>query len=103
MSSSPVIFGTTARLTCNIAHSANECKPDNLQWYGGQNYTMLCRGSICRKPDKYSIKEESTCRFLLNIYNFSASDINCDYSCYYDTSYQRKMLALDDEHFACKY
>lgn len=95
----PVVFGNVTYLQCNISDTAFNCTNKDRQWIGGPKYEGLCYEDECPTSKKYQVMEQAKCVYTLMIYNFSESDVNCEYTCLYGASKMRRNLTLDEKRF----
>lgn len=95
----PAEIGKIAYLQCNISDTASNCTSKSRQWIGGLKYDGLCHENECLTVKKYNVMKQPRCWYTLMIYNFSESDINYDYSCFYGASKMRRNLTLDENKF----
>lgn len=94
LTSNPVKFGHTAKLSCYINNNDNSCKQKLRQWLGGREYSAICQNMKCSDDNKYHVTVTTPCSYTLMISNFSMNDVNCDYSCFYGSTSYRKRLPL---------
>ncbi|VDI68834.1 Hypothetical predicted protein [Mytilus galloprovincialis] len=95
----PAFFGNITYLQCNIFDTADNCTQSTRQWIGGPRYRSLCHENKCDSSNKYEIMNQASCLYTLMIRNFTEQDVNCEYTCSYGVSRNRKNLTLDEERF----
>ncbi|XP_063427166.1 uncharacterized protein LOC134710704 [Mytilus trossulus] len=95
----PTFFGNVAYLQCNISDTASNCANKDRRWIGGPQYDGLCYENECPISKKYKVMNHPRCSYILMIYNFSESDVNCEYTCFYGASKNRRNLTLDEKNF----
>ncbi|CAC5409893.1 unnamed protein product [Mytilus coruscus] len=96
----PIVFGKTARLYCKIEIQTNSTPT----WTGGANFSLISfHGSTTKYYEKkYRVtNRQGNDKFesVLEIFNFSESDVNCDYSCSFGLYDFKKKLRLADKSF----
>lgn len=99
--SPPIIFGETARLGCEIQNGTDG---NTRTWQGGPGYTSIYFNGVSSNPDKYmEVTAREPYRSLLEIYNFSENDVDCDYSCSIGFHEDRHKLSLNPSDFERKF
>lgn len=99
--SPPIIFGQTARLGCELQ---NGTEGSTRTWLGGPGYTTISIDGASSNPKKYmEVTSRVPFRSLLEIYDFSENDVDCDYSCSIGYHEDRHILSLNETEFECKF
>lgn len=92
-----------ARLSCLVEPSTKNLSTPT--WTGGANYSLISFHDSTANKNKYRvINTISNNHFesVLEISDFSESDVNCDYSCSFGFHENRKRLGLTEEDFVCE-
>lgn len=101
MLTKPVVFGESVQLAC----MANETeipldKPHSRSWSGGQYNTLLCMNGVSADRSKYNeIEGKDKSQYILQISNFSESDVDCEYKCVFGVDITRTTLHLNEKDY----
>ncbi|CAC5397107.1 unnamed protein product [Mytilus coruscus] len=100
--SKPVIFGETAKLSCTVnTTKVVRDNSDSRSWKGGPLNALMCRDGVCTDHRKYQekiVKDQH--QVILEIHNFSESDVDCDYSCMFGAKSTRRTFQLNERDYA---
>lgn len=101
----PIVFGETAKLYCQTILPRNNYSTPT--WTGGANFSLISfHGSTTKYHEKkYRVtNRQGNDKFesVLEIFNFSESDVNCDYSSSIGIHDFKKKLRLTDQNFLCE-
>ncbi|XP_052073198.1 uncharacterized protein LOC127711243 [Mytilus californianus] len=100
--SKPVIFGETAKLSCTVnTTKVVRDNSDSRSWKGGPLNALMCTDGVCTDHRKYHetlVKDQH--QVILEIHNFSESDVDCDYCCMFGAESIRRRFELNERDYA---
>lgn len=102
VTTSPIVFGQTLDLQCNISNSGKNCDIRLRTWYSSNGNVVLCQNGNCRNQTKYSERKNADCSYSLQIADLSIDDIDTYYTCSYGVIELKKGLMKKDFNFISK-